>query len=69
LTYLDEKHAGEIGDMGFTFQNFKDYIGELRKRRELREMSIEEFIKRLKTRDTTVPGRCIGIVGMRPPRK
>jgi hypothetical protein len=64
LTYVDEKHTGAIGDMGFTFQNFKDYIAELRRRRD-----IDELIKKHNMRDTTVTGRCIGIVGMRPPRK
>ena len=32
LTYVDEKHAGAIGDMKFTLQDFRDYIDELRKR-------------------------------------
>lgn len=69
LTYVDEIHGGAIGDMGFTLQHFRDYIDELRKRRELREMPIEEFLERLESRDVTIPGRCIGIVGMKPPRK
>ena len=32
LTYVDAKHAGAIGDMKFTLQDFREHIARLRKR-------------------------------------